>query len=223
MVAPHPAAIDVVLPAPDPGSSRGESTPGGHRVAIPGADECQGSSLRCKCGQTLAGERAAQVSGERWALTDRVYPGLRPWVVDHGGDVAGSENVRVRGRSQAVVDGNEAPVIGGKPGVRDPRRRCSGCDPDRHVNRDPCAPGAVKRVWFHPRYFVCGKHFDLSRCQHVAEDASHSAIVMRKNLGLVRHQEEARVTSHRRAQSVLKREEEFHAPAPPPTTAIRRG
>ena len=130
-------------------------------------------AVRCgvKSESASPDERAAQVAGEGWSLADRVHAGFRPRVVDHGRDVPGSEYVRVRSRLQAVVHGYEATVIGGEAGVRDPARRRSGRDPDRSIDLDPRARGAVESMRLDAQDFVAEKHLDLPRRQHVAEDA----------------------------------------------------
>ena len=77
-------------------------------MPVAGADQRQPAPLRHGAPQPLAGERAAQIGGERRALADGVDTGLLARMGDHRRHVAGGEDPRIAGRTQGFVDRDEA-------------------------------------------------------------------------------------------------------------------
>ena len=107
-------------------------------------------------------------------------------MVDGGGDIAGSEDVGMGDRAQAVADGDEPLLIDGKPRLAQPRRRTCRGDPENLVE------GVTAAVAQHE---LCGMDGSdrLAQMQHHApfgKDASelpaHKAIVRRQDvIGIV--------------------------------------
>ena len=107
-IAPHPAPVDPVLEPPQIRPLGGEGPARGDGMPVAGADQGQPAALRHGAPQPLAGERAAQIGGERRALADGVDPGFLARMGDHRRDIAGREDARIAGRAQGLVDRDKA-------------------------------------------------------------------------------------------------------------------
>ncbi len=111
-------------------------------MPVAGADQGQPAPLRHGAAQPLAGERAAQIGGERRALADGVDAGLLARMGDHRRDIAGGEDARIAGRAQGLVDRDKAVRRQRQPGLGEPGRGAGLGHPQGLVEADPPAVGA---------------------------------------------------------------------------------
>ena len=77
VVLTHEAAIDPILPAPHPRALDDDTVARPHRVASSGRDEIERLALRLEPPQGAAGQRAADIIGERRPGADRINTGFR--------------------------------------------------------------------------------------------------------------------------------------------------
>ncbi len=127
------AAVDAVLPTPDPAPLPGQRPPQSDRVLIAGADERQGAALRPPGGGCRAVQGGAQVARQGWTGAHRVHARLRPRRARHGGDVARGEDVFVGGGAQVRVHQDETAVVAGQTGGARPFRRAAAGGPDDEI------------------------------------------------------------------------------------------
>ena len=168
-VLAHPAAVDPVLPAPHEASLHRQVVLGRHRVLVAGADDGEELFLRGEGFQGPVEQRAAQVFGQGRTLADREHARFRARVVDHGGDVAGGEDLRVGYRLQRVPEQHETVLVHLQAGVLHPGRGAGRGHPQDFVERDGVAVGATDAFRIRRHHRMPRVHADAAHLEQAGE------------------------------------------------------
>ncbi len=146
-------------------------------MPVPGADQGEAPALRQGAPQPLAGERAAQIGGERRALADGVDPGFFARMGGHRRDIAGGKDLRVGRRAQGLVDRDKAALGQRQPGLGEPRGGTRLGHPQGFVERDAPAVGAEERSRLDAGDRAAGQQVDAALGENPLEQVAHPTIV----------------------------------------------
>ena len=215
--AQHEAAVDPVLPAPDPVAAREECAARGDRVLVAGADQGEPAALRAVGFERLIEQRAAQVFGQRRTHANGEYAGLFQRPVDPRCAVTGGEDERVGFGLQGVAHPDEAGRIQRQAGAGQPGGAAGLGDPDDFIGRHALAALGLQAVFSDLHDFGFDMQRDAALGQHVFESAPHGGVVRGQDArtgGEQVHAQLVRVAPLRAqfaAQAVLHGQRQFDA------------
>ncbi len=136
--------------------------------------------MRYGAARRLAGERAAQIGGERRPLADGVDAGLLARVGRHRRHVPGGENARIGGRAQGFVDRDKTGLGQRQSGVAEPWCGPRLGYPQRLVEFDPAAVGANQNPRLDTNHGVAGDEGDPAFGENLLEPPADAAVVRRQ-------------------------------------------
>ena len=136
--------------------------------------------MRAKRLPARAGQRGAQVGREQRPLAYRVDTVLQQRARRKGADVAGGEHLRVRERTQPVVDAHEAARVEFEPAVAQPGGRGGIGEQQATVGRQHAVRLAVGRLGVDTLHAMAAQHRDATPCQHALETRTHALGVLRQ-------------------------------------------
>src|SRR5262245_48866991 len=119
----HEAAVDPVLPPPDPSAFHGPASPGSNGVPVTRADDAQELFLQVDGLQGAAQERSPEILLEGFALSHGKDSCLFPRLAYHACRVARGKNTGMGCGLEGVADPDEAIGIGLQARLPQPWRR----------------------------------------------------------------------------------------------------
>jgi len=212
----HEAAIDPVLPGPDPGTGEADGAARGHGVSIAGGDQCQPFALRVESHRRLIAQAQAQVLHQRWAHAHGKHTGLLQRAVGERGHIPCGEDFGVVQRLQPVVDFDEAVFVQCQTGALQPGRPTGLRDPHRFVGIEGSTVARVQATGRDLMHLRTRMHRDVALFEHAGKARAYPGVVRRQD-GVARREQHkvqpigiAPQLLQLAAQPVLHRQHQFN-------------
>ena len=125
----HKAAIDPLLPAPDPAPANVQAAPGGHGAPFSCAHNHEVRSLGAIANQTPAKETSTEVGSQYLPLTHCEHTRLGTLLAIEAGNVSRGEHLGMGESIQVRIDPHKTCRIGDEPGTARPAGSTPGGGP----------------------------------------------------------------------------------------------
>ena len=164
---PHEAAVDEILPAPDPVAFDHEAVARADGVPLAGRDQVERLALRSEGPQRLSGQGAPDVVGQHRPGAYGIDAGLRQIARAEGGDIARGEHVVAALSAQAGIHPDEAARIEREAGLGEPRSGGGARGPEDLVGGKSAVTLAMQDAGLDP----CDTRAGYDRDAALGEDA----------------------------------------------------